>query len=395
MRILMLCNRIPWPLNEGGNLATWNLACSLQQAGHLVDLACLNTRKHYIDPAAVPTEINALYSLPINTDLSITGFIQNLFSSKPYIVERFISEDFNILLEKILQENSYDIIQFEGLYMCPYAEFIRIRTNAPLVLRAHNVEYKIWERMAQTHSNFLKKLYLAQMSQNLRHFELNRMQEMDGILYFTQEDLKLAQAMGYTGKAVVIPAGIKINKPPTEISKIPYSMGFIGSMDWMPNQDAVLWFAKEIFPQIRKSIPQAIFKIAGRNISESLSRKLKSEGIFIEGEVKSSSEFIQQLELFIVPLRAGGGMRLKILEAMANKSCILSTTIGAEGIEGIPGIHFETEDTEDNFSEKAIKLLRDSERRRLLGKAGLELVQSNYSWETIANKTIAFYTQLL
>lgn len=393
----MLCNRIPWPLNEGGNLATWNLATSLQNQGHIVDLLCLNTTKHFIDPEKVPSEINALYSVPINTNLSIVGFIQNLFSSKPYIVERFISEEFKTKLGNLLRENTYDIIQFEGLYMCPYAEFIKISTNVPMVLRAHNVEYKIWERLAQNQSNFLKKIYLAQMSQNLRHFEYNKMQEMDGILYFTQEDLRLAQAMGYSGKAKVIPAGIHTNnKTYTSKAKIPFSIGFIGSMDWIPNQDAIFWFTSEIFPGIKKIFPEASFRIAGRKISSLSSHKsLHVEGIVIEGEVESSTEFINQLELFVVPLRAGGGMRLKILEAMSAESCILSTSTGAEGIEGTAGIHFEIADTKENFRDKAISLLNDPERRKHLGMAAKELANSNYSWYQITLRTIAFYSELI
>jgi glycosyltransferase involved in cell wall biosynthesis len=395
MRILFLCNRIPWPLNDGGNLATWNLALHLQQEGHSLELACLNTQKHFIKPEEVPVVFKALHVIPINTSLSPWGFFLNIFSPLPYIAERFVSDRFKQMLQNLLVENSFDIIQLEGLYMSPYIEYIRKFSKAPIVLRAHNVEFKIWERLANASPNLLKKLYLRSMAKNLRSFEQDRFSKVNGILFFTEEDARLGEALNLTKPHVVIPSGIVIPEWPTETNAQQNTVGFIGNMEWLPNQDAVRWFVEAIFPLIKKQIPNVRFLLAGKNIPGSLLSGLNSEGVEIVGQVENAQAFIQSLSAFVVPLRAGGGMRLKILEAMASGAAIVSTPIGAEGIEGVRNQHFKIEEKPVAFAEAVIQVLNSDTYQAQLGAAAYKNAQLNYAWKPIAQKTLNFYQQIV
>ncbi len=395
MRILFLCNRIPWPLNDGGNMATWNLASHLQQEGHSLDLACLNTQKHFIAPEDVPSVFTALHAIPINTTLSPWGFFRNIFSPLPYIAERFVSDRFKHLLQNLLREKSFDIIQLEGLYMSPYIDCIRKLSTAPIVLRAHNVEYKIWDRLAEASPNLLKKLYLRSMAKNLRSFEQEKFSKVNGILFFTDEDARLGEALNLNTPHTVIPSGIDIPELPSEVKFQRNTLGFIGNMEWLPNQDAVRWFVEAIFPSIKKQIPNVRFLLAGKNIPENLLNGLNLEGVEIIGQVESAQQFIHSLAVFVVPLRAGGGMRLKILEAMACGAAIVSTPIGAEGIEGEREVHFKIEEEPGLLAKALIQVLKSDTYRAQLGAAAYKNAQINYAWKPIAQRTLNFYQQLV
>lgn len=395
MRILMVCNRIPWPLNEGGNLAIWNLATSLQDMGHPTDLICINTLKHFVQPESVPKRIHSLHSTVVDTSIRAHRMALNIFSPVPYIASRFISEDFRNLLSRVLQQTPYDLIQFEGVYTTPYAETIRSNSKAPLVLRAHNVEYKIWERLAAQETNPLRQVYLKGMSRSLKRYEQERMKEMDGVLFFTREDQQLAAELGWKGREAVIPSGTALPDIQKPASRIPHSLGFIGSMDWQPNVDAVRWFLKEIFPSIRREIPEARFYLAGRNVSATHLEGVPADGVELAGSVPDAFAFMRSLEVFVVPLRSGGGMRLKILEAMACESCILSTPTGAEGIGGEAGTHYAIQADADNLAREAVNLLRQPVLRETYGKAARLLAEERYSWPAITRKTLTFYESLL
>lgn len=395
MKILMLCNRVPWPLHEGGNLATWNLALHLKKEGHSVELACLNTQKHFVPLEEVPPLLDGIHAIPIDTTIRWKGVFQNLFSPLPYIAERFVSADFQMLLEKLLRKNTYEIIQLEGLYMSPYIETIRRFTQTPIVLRAHNVEYKIWERVAQAESHPIKRTYLKGMTQSLKRFEARQFRKVNGVLFFTKADAALGLTLAPGISHTVIPSGIDIPENSGGSGKIPKSMGFIGSMDWMPNQDGIRWFVKEVLPLIRKRLPEVRLLIAGRNISENLLEGLDTTRVELLGEVPQASDFVQSIEVMVTPLRAGGGMRLKILEAMACGAAIVSTTVGAEGIEVTHQEHLILADDAETFSESVMRLMNQDTERLTLGEAARKRAIEYYSWQPIARKTSTYYLQLL
>lgn len=396
MKILQLVNRIPYPLTDGGNIATWNLAQALEKQGHQITMACLNTRKHYQNPAVIQHKLYKTAAVNLNTDIHLLNLIQNLFSPIPYIAERFISEEFKSLLKKLLKDEKYDLIQAEGLYMCAYADTIRACSDAPFVLRAHNIEYKIWERLAKNTTQPFKKFYLERMFISLKKYESQCFQKMDAILFFTPEDQKWAYEMGYSGISEIIPSGVDIDTFEYKgTPRLPASIGFLGSLEWRPNQDAVRWFISEIFPEIKKQIPEATFYLAGKNMPDHLLKDLNLNGVIYMGQVPDAAKFLHSLEVFVVPLRSGGGMRLKILEGMAASSCILSTDIGAEGIEIQDTHEFLRGNTASELAQKACYLLQNPLIRKSLSEKASLVAKSRYGWDAISRRTSEFYQTLL
>src|SRR6187402_3168054 len=157
-RILQITNRIPYPLNDGGNIATWYVADYLKKFGHSVDLAFLNTNKHHEDPASISAGYRQLFHTDINTNVTAKGLFKSFFSETAYNIERFRSKEFEAVLTNALQKNEYDVIQLEGAYMALYIPLLRKLSKAKIILRSHNIEHQIWERVAFHTSNPIKKL---------------------------------------------------------------------------------------------------------------------------------------------------------------------------------------------------------------------------------------------
>jgi polysaccharide biosynthesis protein PslH len=398
MKILQLCNRIPWPLTDGGNIATWNLSHALENKGHLVTLACLNTQKHYQKHEVLTGKVSNYFCVDIDTSVHWIQAAKNILSPVPYIAERFISDDFKNALCRHLDEYTYDIIQIEGLYMAAYIKQIRTKSNAIIMFRAHNVEHKIWERLASTATLSPKSIYLHLMANSLKIYEIKMLNQADAVLFFTPQDQKSAIDAGLKVKSEIIPAGVDFphiqGQLGIESPEIPI-VGFLGSLDWQPNQDAVLWFVQEIFPLIRKSIPNVQFHLAGRNMPKDFLKGLNMEGIQYLGEIPDAWQFLQSLTCMVVPLRSGAGMRLKILEAMAAACPVISTYIGAEGIQALPDTHICIANDADQFAFQTLKVLQSQQVQRALSQNALKLMHDVYAWDKIADRTIQFYFQCL
>jgi len=396
VNILQLVNRIPYPLTNGGNIATWNLSLALENLGNKITLACLNTKKHYQTPDILKGKVNQFLAIDIDTSIHPMKAALNLFSPIPYIAERFISDEFKVMLSELLRQNTFDIIQLEGLYMAVYLPEIRKYTNSPVVLRAHNIEYKIWERIAANTRNPLKKLYFMGMSVSLKKYEKRILNQVDGVLYFTDEDYRWAQTAGVNTRSVVIPAGVDLEAFSVGPQMhYPVSMGFLGSLDWRPNQDAVCWFVSEILPLIQKKVPEVKFYIAGKHMPLHLLKELSHASVIYLGEIPDAAQFLKSLDLMVVPLRSGGGMRLKILEGMAASRAIVSTSIGAEGIQVQSGEHLILEDEKEGFAKACIDILQDQQFRTRLGNSGHKQAEKKYSWHNIAGETHLFYQSML
>src|SRR6187402_1169399 len=171
LTILQITNRIPYPLNDGGNIATYNITKQLNKFGHKVILASLNTKKHYQDPTVL-TNIATVCTTEIDTTITPHGLVRGLFTKLPYNIERFVSESFKNLLKTLIIEQKPDIIHMEGIYLSIYLDTIKEYSSVPIILRPQNIEHEIWERAAQNEKNVLKKWYFKNLSSKIKQFEL-------------------------------------------------------------------------------------------------------------------------------------------------------------------------------------------------------------------------------
>jgi glycosyltransferase involved in cell wall biosynthesis len=398
MKILQICSKIPFPPKDGGSIAMNILTHGLINAGNTVHVLAVNTPKHFIkddDIDPVYRKKTSYRSVFIDTSIKPVDAILNLFSSESYNIIRFYSKDFEKVLIERLQSEAYDVIQLETLWVTPYVDVIRKYSKAKIVLRSQNVEYMIWERLAADAANPLKKMYLKLLAGRLKKYELSLLNKYDAIATITELDTVVFKKMGCTIPVIHVPFGIDLEKYKMDDSALEKPSVFhIGAMDWRPNADGINWFLKNVWLDVVAKNPSVKLYLAGRNMPDWL-MNLKMENVVIEGEVPDSHAFINSRSVMIVPLTSGGGMRVKIIEGMAFGKTIISTAVGAEGIEYEKGVNLLIANTEREFVDAIDNCLNNTSFSDSLGKNARALVEAKYDNQIICNKLSAFYLSLL
>jgi len=396
MRILTLYNRVPYPLRDGGAMAVYGMLEQLRSNGHQVDLLCLNPSRNFINSSDIPDPLFQHYHLQtliINTDISESGAFLNLFSGKPYHTSRFYHPDFKKLLERRLRENNYDLIVLEAPFMGVYLADIRALTHCQVVLRAHNVDHLIWQRIAAGTRPLLRKWYLQLQAKRLKKFELKLAAEVDALVPISPVDAAYFKEQGIQTRIFCSPMGIQLPKNTiTEQNKC-RQIGFIGTLDWLPNLEGIRWFLDHCWPLVHAKSPKLQFHLAGRKIPVDL-QAIHSDGIVVFGEVPDASAFMSSLQLFVVPLHSGSGLRIKLLEAMAMGLPIVSTTVGAEGIPVVNGTHMLLADTAEEFAAAIQLIAGDPAFGYALGKNARELIADTYNMERTGRELSSFYRNL-
>lgn len=373
-----------------------NLASSLHNAGCELHMFALNTKKHHVDPKTLPAYFKENFSFSsaeIDTKVSIAGIIKNLFSKGSYNVDRFYSKQVEEKLEEILRNNSFDVIQLETLFTAPYIHVIRRNSKAKIVLRAHNSEHIIWERLAALSTSAIKKWYLTFLAGRLKKYELDVLQQVDAIVPITNIDAAVFKYSGYKGPLLSIPLGIDMDEYPLQDFNPELSLFHLGSMDWLPNQEAIRWFLFSVWPAVHKKFPALNLHLAGREFPSDI-LAMKFPCVNMQGKVDDANTFMLDKQIMIVPLLSGSGMRVKIIQGLALGKTIISTSIGAEGIDVKDGVHLLIADTPAAFLEKIEMCLSKPDRCRSLGLNGRKFVADNYSNEVIGEKLFSFYESL-
>ena len=404
MHILQFCPRVPFPPHDGGAIAMYNVAAGLVQAGHRVTLLAINTPKHR-QPADALAHLGPnlrLVTVEVDTDISASKALKNLlFSRQPYNAERFISSALGEKLLEILQTDSVDVVQMEGTFVAYYAEFLGRQHRAdfkvpPLVLRAHNVEYTIWQMLARRESNPLKRLFLRTMATRLEKFERRYLRQFDAVAAITAADGERLRALHCPEPVVFIPAGVDLSRvqPNPALTAKPRTLFMIGSLDWLPNQEGVEWLLREVWPTIHAEMPDVELHIAGRNAPAHL-LALRADNVFMHGFVELAPAFMQQYDLMLVPLLSGGGMRVKIIEGMALGKAILSTSLGAEGIAVRDGHDIVLRDTAVAWLDALRAWGRGALAGPAIGAAAARTAAEVYDNRRVVQRFVDLYEQLL
>ncbi len=398
MKILFLCNKSPYPPGEGGPIAMNANIRGLVDAGHSVKVIALNTNKYSVDPEKIPGSYRKATGIEfVDIDLSIkpADAFFNLFSKKSYHVERFVSDAVKNKLIETLNKNSFDIIQLEMLYMAPYLEIIRKHSNAKVVLRAHNIEYLIWERITSVTKNPVKKWYLETLTRKLKNYELSVINEFDGVATITAKDAGFFRKAGCKVQITDIPFGINLqNYEPVNYKEKEVSLFHLGSMNWMPNEEGIRWFLNKAWPLIHKNNPELKLYLAGRMMPEWLTN-LTMQNVVVVGEVDDATDFINKKGIMIVPLLSGSGIRIKIIEGMALGKTIISTSIGAEGINYKNGRDILIADTPEEFAKAVSTCLKDEVYCRSVGKNARKLIENDHNISKIIGKLEGFYERII
>ena len=395
MRILQLMNKVPWPPNDGGAIACLNMTKGFSMLGHEVVVLSMNTSKHHVRIKDMPHNIRTMADFRlVEVPASINWFeaaLNLLFSKIPYNAQRFISDEFSLELIKLLTEKSFDVVQLEGLYLCPYIPVIRKYSEALVTYRAHNIEYEIWERTAKL-SEGLKSKYLRNLSRRIKRFEISYLNSYDLLVPITDRDGLILDSLGNTKPKHTSQTGIDFASLVPTAKKLEFpSLFHIGALDWAPNQEGLLWFFDNCWSRIHQENPELKFYLAGRNAPDWFERHLKLEGVVYLGEIEDAYDFINSKAIMVVPLFSGSGMRIKIIEGMALGKPIVTTDIGTEGIPTENGNNILIANSADEFVGAINRLINDRGLSDHIGRNAIGFIQEKFDNLSQAGALVDFY----
>jgi glycosyltransferase involved in cell wall biosynthesis len=400
LNILILTHRVPFPQNGGYPIVVCNTIRGLVNLGHTVSLVALNAKKNHHhenseDDNDLLSKIN-YRAYNIDTTVSVFEVAVNLFSKTSFNIDKYYDPEFERLLIGTLKKTSYDIIQFEGLLVSLYLSAVRKNTKARLIYRAHNIENQIWERLSQQKNDPFKKSYLKMHAKRIKNYELLQLNNFDGIAVFTEQDKSTLLEYGTKIPIEILPVGINLDHYKPDFSKTEFpSLFFLGSLDWLPNREGIEWFLENFYKELTEGDLRVRFYVAGNDIPERFDDYEVMGKIFIQGEVDDALEFVNSKSIMIVPLLSSGGMRVKIVEGMAMQKCIISTSLGAEGINYEHGVNIIVANNQDEFYE-AIKIcITDEEFCKTMGLSARKLVEEQHDMNKVTKNLVEFYTSVV
>lgn len=389
-----MTKKVPFPSKDGEGMAISSLANSLVSHGVSVDLLSLNTNKHRFSSDVNDID-STLYRtinfVDINTDFHPISFLINLLSNIPYQISRFVKKDYKVKLMSLLSQNKYDFIILETIYLTPYLSVVKKYSTAKVLLRTHNLEYEIWDRLYKGANWGVSKIIYKWLAHQMFRFESNKLKSIDFLIAISERELLHYKALYPNLNGIVVPITWNVftaRYPKILKSNTPnISLYFIGSLDWKPNQEGLLWFIQKVWPLCRSKFPLLSFYVAGRNMPNKI-KQMTIDGVVMMGEVDDASLFVSQHDIAIVPLLSGSGMRAKIIEAMALGKVVVTTSIGLEGIVAKNGIDVCLANSPDEFINVIQDLMNHPDKMAQIGINANINIMNNYESATMGKKLL-------
>jgi sugar transferase (PEP-CTERM/EpsH1 system associated) len=390
VKILWLSAGLLLPLDKGGKLRTWHL---MRHLGAEHDITFVS----FCEPDGNPAHVEGMRSAcsdikAIPRAETRKGTLRfkleagaALLSSLPYAIGKYRSTAYRGVVRDLLARGDFDLLVCDFLFP---AVNLPSRLPCPAVIFTHNVESEIWRRHAETQRNAVARaMFLTQWRRMLR-YEARALRRFDLILAVSDADRETFRSLYGLSRAApvhVVQTGVDTEyfRPMAETATDPRHLVFTGSMDWLPNEDAMLYFVREILPLVRGDEPGTTMSIIGRRPTPAVRELAKGPGIEVTGDVEDVRPHIARGGVYVVPLRIGGGTRIKIYEAMAMGKAVVSTTVGAEGLPVTSGRDIVLEDEPARFAQAIVQLIRDAATRRALESAARQTVEG-YAWSVVA-----------
>lgn len=392
MKILWLNAGLLLPLDKGGRLRTWHLMRHLARRHDI-------TYVSFSDPGQLPEHrdgmrevASRLLTIPRTDSAKGTAAFyidagRHVIDPVPYAVAKYRSPGYRNVVAELLGESAFDAVVCDFL---PPAVNLPDRLPCPAILFTHNVESEIWRRHAETAANPVSRFLLGQQWRRMLRFERATLARFDLVLAVSNADRETFARLypGVLDRPVhVVPTGVDtafFAPAPDERAARRAHLVFTGSMDWLPNEDGMVYFVRDILPRIRQLEPEATLAIVGRAPTPAVKRLADEEGIEVTGRVDDVRPHVAAGSVYVVPLRIGGGTRLKIFEAMAMGKAVVSTTVGAEGLPVSDGHDVLIADEPARFAQAVVRMIRDVDARRRIERAARRLVVEKYDWSTAA-----------
>jgi polysaccharide biosynthesis protein PslH len=388
MRILWVKPGGLWPLTAGGRLRSFHIVRELSQRA---PITVLTTHGPGEDPQALAAqlprcEVRSFPHAPPKAGSAafVPSLLRSWTSPLPVDLWRWRVPGLRGAATSLLEDGAYDVCVADFLTAVPN---VPLSGPRPVVLFEHNVEHLIWRRLARIETRPWRRALLEIEWRKMRRAEARACRRVRLTLAVSGEDRERLAEAAPGARVAAIPTGVDLDYfHPNGIAERAASLVFVGSMDWYPNEDGVLHFLEAVLPRVRRAAPGATLTVVGRSPSARVRAASALAGAEVTGTVDDVRPYVARSAVFVVPLRVGGGTRLKIFEALAQGKSVVSTRIGAEGLPLVPGRHFLQADDPEDFAQAVVALLRDPARRAELGAAGRRLVAERYSWGQVARE---------
>lgn len=391
MNVLFLTGDIPYPTNTGARIRTFNLIKHAQKDAK-VTVATMVHDEGYAGRLGVLREhcagVEFVSKPPSSVFEFYGGLFKSLFSSRPFIVDKHQYAPYTAKVQQLLKSGKFDLVHCDSISLAP---IVMTLTTIPTLLTEHNMEAIIWQRYYEEEKAWARRWYIKQQYKKIFQFEKAACKAVDLVVAVSDEDKVRLKSQYGVDNAVVVPNGVDTDFfSPRETPVEADSIVFTGSMDWRPNQDAIYYFYETIWPRIVAKRPKAKFWIVGRKPPDRIVAMGKMDKrITVTGTVDDVRDYTARGAVYVVPLRIGGGSRLKILEALAMKKAIVSTTIGAEGLHLADGKDLILADSPDTFANQVVSLFDDATKRASLGEHGCVTILKQYDWRSVAKLQVA------
>jgi sugar transferase (PEP-CTERM/EpsH1 system associated) len=390
MKLLWLNAGLLLPLDKGGKLRTWHVMRHLAMRHDITFLSFEDDSQTDADRAGMRDVCSRLETVP-RTDAAkgtwrfYADAGRYLVSPAPYAVAKYRSPAYRRRLEALLASEPFDAVVCDFL---PPVVNLPDRLPCASILFTHNVEAEIWRRHAETASNAVSRALLAQQHGRMLRFERDALRRFDLVLAVSDADARTFERLypsALHAPVHVVQTGVDTRYfTPAPEDGAAAHMVFTGSMDWLPNEDGMTYFCREILPRIRQSEPDATLSIVGRAPTAAVRRLAEIPGVEVTGRVDDVRPHVARASVYVVPLRIGGGTRLKIFEAMSMAKAVVSTTVGAEGLPVTNGRDIDLADEPSRFAHAVVRLMRDGDARRAMEAAARALVVERYDWAAVA-----------
>ncbi len=398
MKVLVLSPKPPWPPHDGGALATMRCIEGLAANGAKVSVLAMRTRKHPLhqSTSADRPEFTEHYqTVDVDTRIRPVRMLINLlFSDHPYDIQRFRSKRFSEALHALIADGNFDIVQCEGLVLSLYINDIKKLTSAPVVLRAHNVEHRIREMMAENSAGMFRRSYLKNLSRRVRQLETAAAKHFDAVVPISEPDSQWFRSIS-TGRPVVLSeTGAETAEQLVEPAGPSVRVGFIGALDWQPNLEGIRWFLNHVWPCVCRAVPSASLHIAGRGAPAKARRWLRGHMVSFDGEVEDARSYMASMNVIIAPLFAGSGLRIKIIEAMSIGRTVVATPVAVSGLPARDRREIIIAAEPGSFCSALTEALQDPVLRTSTAEAAVALVQNRYNNLARTAELLEFYKDL-
>jgi glycosyltransferase involved in cell wall biosynthesis len=391
MRILWLKTELLHPVDKGGKIRTYQMLREMKRRHHITYLTLDETPGDRLAHEQASEYCHELICVPHRVEDKFTArfyaeLAQNVVSPLPYFIQKYRSSAMARRIASALCENKPDLLVCD--FLQPSVN-MPDRMPCPSVLFQHNVEAMIWQRHYEVQANPLKKAYLFNQWRKTHRYERHTCGRFDRVVAVSTDDGETMKTEYGIPEVPDIPTGVDtayFQRNPA-VSTDPHHLVFTGSMDWLPNEDGILYFVEQVLPRIKRVLPDISLTIVGRNPFPRLVELSRQDpAITVTGRVDDVRPYMERAAAYIVPIRIGGGTRLKVYEAMAMEMPVVSTRVGAEGLPVVDGQHLLFADSPEDFASAVIRVLTDARLARALGAQAAATVRERFGWDNVASK---------